>query len=260
MTNPYLQQTADALTASSNQNLMQTILPGINRGSVATGGYGGSRHALTQGIAAGNAQTGLDSAIANMYQSSYESDANRQAQQAMQAANLAAQQKIAEMQDATQRFGLDNQYTLGMGNLALGNKQADQSYGLGMGNLGLGYYNAGNNYNLGLGGLQNQAQANQQNFYTAQRGQDLQAQNQGYNQYLGLLGAQMGLGQQVTGIGQQQYQAGLNPLNAYASVLNPFTGLNTTQTQSQPSTGGGLGGALGGALTMEQLLRLFNGG
>ena len=91
-------------------------------------------------------------------------------------------------------------------------------------------------------------------------GQDLQAQNQGYNQYLGLLGAQMGLGQQMTGIGQQQYQAGLNPLNAYASVLNPFTGLNTTQTQSQPSTGGGLGGALGGALTMEQLLRLFNGG
>lgn len=249
MPNPYLQQAADAITASSNQNLMQTILPSINRGSVATGGYGGSRHALTQGIAAGNAQTGLDSAIANMYQSSYESDANRQAQQAMQAANLAAQQKIAEMQDATQRFGLGNQYTLGLGNLGLGFYGAETGRLGTLGNLALGY-----------GGLQNQAQANQQNFYTAQRGQDLQAQNQGYNQYLGVLGAQMGLGQQMTGIGQQQYQAGLNPLNAYASVLNPFTGLNTTQTQSQPSTGGGLGGALGGALTMEQLLRLFNGG
>lgn len=96
-------------------------------------------------------------------------------------------------------------------------------------------------------------------FFTAQRGQDLQSQGQGFNQYLSALNAQLGVGQSLTGIGQQQMQQSLYPLQAYANLLNPLTGLNQTNTQQQPGSGGGLAGALGGGLTVAQLLNLING-
>ena len=323
MSNPYLQAQQNAIANQVNTSLLQTQMPAINRGAVLNGGYGGSRQGVAQGIAMNGANQAIANATANLQGNAYAQDQQIAAQQQMQQAQLAAQQRIAEMQDATQRYGLGNQYQLGLGNLglgftqagnqyqlglgnlALGNRQADQSYSLGqgqlanqatananqyslgLGNLGLGYTQANNQYQLGLGqnanqrfGLENQynlglaqnqtqrdlgfgqlgnqATANAQNFYTAQRGQDLQSNQQGFNQYLQALQAQMGLGAQQAAIGQQQQQASFNPLAQFGSLISPFTGLNGSTSTQTPSSGGGLAGAAGGALTMAQLWRLLN--
>ena len=51
MTNPYLAANANAITQQTTQNLQNNILPSINSGAMAAGGFGGSR----QGIAQANA-------------------------------------------------------------------------------------------------------------------------------------------------------------------------------------------------------------
>ena len=79
--NQYTQSLADSLTARSNQNLNQTVMPQINQGAQLAGQYGGTRQGVAQGVAAGNAQTGLDSAIAGLYVDAYGKDQNFYTQQ-----------------------------------------------------------------------------------------------------------------------------------------------------------------------------------
>lgn len=171
--NPYVQNQANALQASSNQNLKQNVLPGIGQGAQAAGMYGSSRQGIAEGQAMANAQTGLDSATANLYSNAYAQDQNAQ----LQRDQMANQSSIASMQNDTNRLGLNNQFTLGQGNLALNNRQADNQFTLGQGNLSLGNKQADNSYNLGLGqqnlGWGNLDQSNQQ--FGANLG--LQAQN-----------------------------------------------------------------------------------
>jgi hypothetical protein len=98
-----------------------------------------------------------------------------------------------------------------------------------------------------------------QSFYTAQRGQDINQQGQQFNQYLQAIGALTGMGQGMTAIGQQQMNAGLFPLQQFAGLVNPLTGLGGTNTTQQPGYGGGFAGALGGGLTAAQLIKLLGG-
>lgn len=276
MANPYLQQQADAITQQVNQGFLQNTLPQINMGSIATGGFGGSRQAITQGLAAGNAATGLAGSLSNLYGNAYAQDQQLAAQREFQANQLAAQERMAAMSDATNRLGLQNQFTLGQGNLDLGRTQAQNQFTLGQGNLALGQTQAQNQYNLGLGNLglgQYQAQTQRdlgfgnlglgqmqanQNFYTSQRGQDLQALGLGSNLYGQATQGLLGQGQGLYNIGQTQQQAPWQALQNYASLLQPFSGLGQTQTQSTPG-GSTLGGALGGALTAAQLWKLLGG-
>lgn len=123
--NPWLQQQGQALQAMSNQNLKQNILPGIGQGAQAAGMYGSSRQGIAEGQAIGNAQTGLNSALANMYSQSYGQD----------------------QQYALGNKQADNSFNLGLGNLALGNKQSNQSYDLGLRNNDLGFGNLDANIN-----------------------------------------------------------------------------------------------------------------
>jgi hypothetical protein len=114
-------------------------------------------------------------------------------------------------------------------------------------------YNTDRSYDLGRIGQD-------QGFYTAQRGLDLNQQQSNTNQYLQALNAATGLGSQVAGIGGQQMQQSLYPLQQLSNLFNPYTGLNQTNTQQQPGSGGGLAGALGGGLTAAQIYQLLNGG
>jgi hypothetical protein len=222
MANPYLQDQQNAIANQVNTSLFQTQMPQINRGAVLNGGYGGSRQGIAQGLAMNGANQAIANATANLHGNAYESDQNR-----------ANQASIAAMNDATQRYGLGNQFELGkLQNTTM--------------------------RDLGFGQLGNTATANNQNFYTNQRGQDLQAQGQGFNQYLAALNAQMGIGQGIAGIGQQQFNAPGTVLGQYGNMVSPFTGLNQTNTNTQPQTGGGLAGAAGGALTLAQLYNLLN--
>lgn len=275
-TNPYLPQQAQAITNQVQQGFLQNTLPQINTGSIASGGFGGSRQAIAQGIAAGNAATGLAGSLSNLYGNAYAQDQQLAAQREAQQAQIAAQQRLAEMSDATQRLGLQNQFTLGQGNLDLGRTQAQNQFTLGQGNLALGQTQAQNQYNLGLGNLglgQYQAQTQRdlgfgnlglgqlqanQNFYTSQRGQDLQSLGLGANLYGQGVQGLLGQGQGLYNIGSTQQQAPWQALQNYAQLLQPFSGLNQTQTQTQPG-GSTLGGALGGALTAAQLWRLLGG-
>jgi hypothetical protein len=290
--NPYVANQATALQNASNQNLQQTVLPGIGQGAQMAGGYGGSRQGIAQGIAAGNAQTGLDSATANLYSNAYSQDQNAQ----LQRDQMAAQSAIASMQNATaqrgqdksydlgmanndvNRLGVNNQFTLGKGNLALGNRQADQSYGLGLGNLGLGYQNSNQQYNLGLGNLavnnkqadntfslgqgqlSNQAQSNANSYDLGLRSNDLGFagldaninQNNVQNQ---LSGANLGLNaynslmagstQQINN-GTTMQNTPLNFFNQFNQNANGIAGLGTSGTTTQNNPGNPWLGALGG--------------
>ena len=296
MANPYLQAQQDAITGQVTNNLQRNVLPGINRRAMAAGGYGGSRQGIAEGLGIGESSRAIADATANLQGNAYAQDQQIASQQSMQQAQLASQERIAGQNDATNRLGINNQYSLGMGNLGLGHKTADNSYSLGMGNLGLGYQNSDQSYALGLGNLglgyqnsnnqyalgnraadtnQFQAQtsrdlgfgqlgaqqdANDMSFYTAQRGQDLSAQNQGFNQWLSAFNAQNGMGQQQTNIGTQQQQAPWTAIGNYQNTLQPFTGLNGSSSRTDPGTGGGWAGAAGGALTAAQLWQLMNGG
>lgn len=293
----------DAITGTATRNLTQNILPTMRRGAVATGGWGNSGQGIAQGLATEGTQRGITDSLAGMYGQAYEGDQNRSNQMGIANLNASTQKSIAEMQNETNRYGLGNQFTLGLGNLGLGygqlgqqQRQGDQSYALGLGGLGnqafandtsrigtvgglenqrlgldqnyaLGLgglenqrYATDSSYSLGLGGLQNQAMGQNQNFYSQQRSQDLQAQQQAQQQYLAALQAQLGIGGAQAGIGGQEYQAGLNPVQAFGSGLNPFTGLNTSDSTTGPETGGGLAGAAGGALTAAQIWKLLSGG
>jgi hypothetical protein len=219
MQNPYLPSQAQAITNQVNQNLQQQQIPGINSGAIAAGGFGGSRQGIAQGLAIGQTNQALGNSLANLNFNAWNQGE----------------------QNALQSRSIDNSYALGQGNLALGNKQADNSYNLGLGNLGLGQMQA------------------QQNFYTNQRGQDLQQAGLGANLVQGgNQGLQQG-GQGMYNLGLTQQQAPLNALQAYAGMLSPFTGLNQSNSQTTPGAST-IGSALGGALTAAQIWQLLGGG
>lgn len=153
---PWVQQTANALTAQSNQNLAQNVMPGIRSGAQSAGQYGGSRQGIAEGVAAGNAQTGLNSALASLYGNAYGMDQNA----------------------SLQNKSLDNSYNLGLGNLALGNQGQMQNFytnqrgqDLSQTQLGMNMYQQGNQGNLSIGqGQYNLGQTAQNAPLTALQG------------------------------------------------------------------------------------------
>jgi hypothetical protein len=270
--NPYLAQMGQAITSTANDNLNYNVLPGINSGAVAAGGYGGSRHGIAQGLAIGQNQQGIANSLASLYGGAYEGDQNRKNTYGIaemgDLTNRRGQDFTKEtarygidigranamMADETNRYGIDKQTSVGMANVGLGygnlanaQQQTSNNYNLGMGNLANSQQQTANSYNLGVGGLMNNADSI-----------SLDAQR---------LGMDMGttaLNNSITA-GNALYGSGLNELNAPANVNNtylnqlqvpmPYTG---TGYNSTPETGGGLAGAIGGGLTAAQLYQLYN--
>jgi hypothetical protein len=191
---PWVNQTANALTAQSNQNLMQNVMPQIRSGAQSAGQYGGSRQAIAEGVAAGNAQTGLNSALASLYGNAYGQDQNA----------------------ALQNKSLDNSYNLGLGNLSLTN------------------------------------QGQMQNFYTQQRGQDLQGVTAGANLYNSGNQGNLGIGQGQYTLGQTSMNAPANAISQYNSLISPYTGFGQSATNTN-SGGGGVQGFAGGAMAGAQI-------
>lgn len=189
--NPYLQQQGQALQAQSNQNLQQNILPGIGRGAQAAGMYGSSRQGIAEGQAMGNAQTGLDSAIANLYSNSYGQD----------------------LQYDLSSRSLNNSYDLGLRSNDLGYANLDaninqDNFGnqLQSANFGLGVYDRMNSYNQqniqNATNMQNTPMNYFNNFngnanqIAGQGGTSTNSQNNPGNPYLGALGG-LQLGSQL---------------------------------------------------------------
>lgn len=143
MQNPYLQQSADAVTQQANNNLFNYQLPAINSGAIAAGGYGGSRHGVAQGLAIGQTNLGLGNALAGMNYNAWNDDQNRGLQQ--QSLN-------------TSQYNAETNRGLGFG-------QLDQSAQQNAFNNQLNGYNALMNWNnLGLGWANQQQQTPIQNL------------------------------------------------------------------------------------------------
>lgn len=249
--NPYLGEMAGAIRQQVTDNLQRNILPGIGSAAVAAGGYGGSRQGVVEANALKDANTGLAGALSNLYGQDYNNAMSRNLQryQADQGYNLGVGNLGLGFQNsaqnfalgmgglANQRYGQDQNFALGVGGLANQRYGQDQNYALGMGNLGLGYQNS------------------LQNFYTNQRGQDLQATQLGANLFQqGNTGMQQ-QGQGLYNLGLTQQQAPWNVVGNYTNTVSPFTGFGNT-TNSTPGNAGA--GALGGALIGAQLYNIFN--
>jgi hypothetical protein len=128
LANPYLPDIGNAITGAVNQNLQQNILPGINRNSVATGGYGGSRQGVAQGVAAGNASTGLAQALANLYGGAWDAQQGRDlSKYGMDQGSRTANRQIdlTQNQQGYNQFWdtINNQLGLGKAQTTVGNEQ-----------------------------------------------------------------------------------------------------------------------------------------
>lgn len=74
--NPYMQQIGQDITRQVTNNLQRNILPGIGRGAVAAGGYGGSRQGIAEGLAIGETNANLSGQLANLYGNQFNTDRN----------------------------------------------------------------------------------------------------------------------------------------------------------------------------------------
>jgi hypothetical protein len=192
MGNPYLQGMGDDI-GRRTQQMLDANLGGIRSNAIMAGGYGGSRQGVAEGQAISGAADAMQGNLSNMFGQAYNADSNRM----------------------VQRYGLDQNYNLGLGGLT------NQAYG------------NETQRGLGVGSLQNQAMGQAQNFYTAQRGQDQTGMALGAN------------------LAQQGLQTPWAPIQNASSTYAPYTGFGTSTTGG--STGGGWQGAIGGALGGAQL-------
>lgn len=114
--------------------------------------------------------------------------------------------------------------------------------GLGAQQYGVASQNASMQQQANLANMQSQLQTNAQNAQNLQNGTTLSS---------GLLGQAAGYGQN-----QDQYQS--QKLGQTAGLLAPFTGLGSTQTQTQPLYSNTLGNIAGGAMAGLGIYNMFN--
>lgn len=149
--NPYLPIQTDAITQAVTQNLQNNILPGIGSGAAQVGGYGGSRQAILESNAIGQTNQGLSNALANLYGNAYQAD---------------------------------QQYNLGLGNMATNFYTAQRGQDLAQAALGANLYGQGNAGYVNQGaGLQNLGNYQQQASWMP-----LQNAANTYSQFSGLGG------------------------------------------------------------------------
>lgn len=78
-TNPYLKDIGDNIRTQSMQDLGQGLNM-IRSGAIGTGGLGGSRQGVAEGLAIGRANQGVSSALANLYGGDWTNQQNRDLQ------------------------------------------------------------------------------------------------------------------------------------------------------------------------------------
>ena len=69
--NPYLGRYADAMARPIVQNLTERILPSIRGDAISSGGYGGSRQGIAEGIASRGASEAIGDRTAQLYSGAY---------------------------------------------------------------------------------------------------------------------------------------------------------------------------------------------
>lgn len=245
--NPYLQGQAQAIISQSNQNLQNNILPGINSGAMAAGGYGGSRQGIAQGLAIQGQQQSLNNALANLYGQSYQNDQNNANQLNIANVGAAAQRYGADASAKASMYGADKSSAASMyganksaeaakygadSSAATAARGQDLNYQIAQQQNALGYAglqntaniaNAGNATQVQVAGMNNATQtgiANMQNATT------LNGQNLNYN---------LGMAQNSTAQRGQDlnYQVGMT--NAYNTANGQMMNFYTNNRQLDQS-------------------------
>ncbi|MEN9384617.1 MAG: hypothetical protein RL323_1760 [Pseudomonadota bacterium] len=291
MGNPYLQDQANELARVSNQNLQTGILPSINSGAMAAGGYGGSRQGIAQGLAIQGQQNSLNGAMANLYGNAYASDRSLQNQFNIAGMQDATAQRgqtmnfdLGKLQNTTTQRGQDLNYTLGnrqvdttqrgqdlnfdLGKLQNTTAMRGQDLNYGATTRGQDFNLASNlmqnqtanrgqdlNYNLGMTNAGNTAQGQLMNFYTGNRQLDQSGMQLGMNMFNNANQGTLAQGQGIYNTGTTAQNAAWSPYTQFGGITSPYTGFGTT-TQTQD--GSNAAGFAGGALMGSQLYNMYN--
>lgn len=180
--NPYLDQQAETIRRGFNRNLQETVLPGLRSRFIGSGGLGGSRQGIAEGLAAARSGEGLSSAITNMYAQDYENSQNRGLQGQIAGMNAGLQARSMDLNDQIQRLNSErNFYTSQRG-------QDLSQLGLAAGLLGQanqGFLNQGQGI-YGIGQQEQNAPWQQLQNYSGLLGpyQQAGATNAGTQQYM----------------------------------------------------------------------------
>ena len=145
--NPYLGEQVNNITKGFNRNLQEQVLPGLRSKFIGSGGLGGSRQGIAEGLAAGRSGEGLSSAITNLYAQDYENSQNRGLQGSIASMNSGLQARSMDMQNELARLNSERNFystnrgqdisQMGLAAGLLG--QANQGFlGQGQGIYGLG--------------------------------------------------------------------------------------------------------------------------
>lgn len=224
--NPYLDDYVRRAMRPVQEQLTEKLLPSIRSGAVNTGQYGGSRQALAEGTAIGDATDTMGDISARMYSDAYGQGLNAYGQ------GLNAQQA---------GYGL---YGHGLNAQQAGYGLYGQ--GLNAVNAGLGRYGEGINAQL----------------RSALSGQDMMNTSMMPASVLGQLGQQYeGDTQKVIDSANQRFGYNQNlPYNMLSDYMNILNGADNygkqTQTTSQQGGSNGVLGALGTALSLASMFSM----
>lgn len=124
-----------------------------------------------------------------------------------------------------------------MPQISQGAQQAGQYGGTRQGIAqGVAAGNAQNGLDASIAGLYSQAYAQDQNFYTQQRGQDQSGVALGASLYGQGNTGNLGIGAGQYALGKTYQDAPINALNQYQSVISPYLGVNGGTNSSSSST------------------------
>lgn len=108
--NPYLGDQVQSITRGFNRNLQENVLPGLRSRFIGSGGLGGSRQGIAEGLAAARSGEGLASAITNLYASDYENSQNRGLQGRIAGMNAGLQARSMDLNDQLQRLNSERNF------------------------------------------------------------------------------------------------------------------------------------------------------
>ena len=137
--NPYLDQMAGGITSQMNDNFTRNVLPSLGSGAMAAGGFGGSRHGVTEANAMNDMNRSLGQNLSNLYGGDYQ----QQMQRNLQEYQGNQQYNIGLGNNANQRLSINNQFALGNRGFDSNERIAGMSNATNMRGQDL-------NYNLGL--------------------------------------------------------------------------------------------------------------
>lgn len=262
--NPYMSQMAQNIGRQINDNVQRNIMPSVRNNAQQVGGYGGSRQGVVEANVYNDANKQFTDAVTNMYYGDYDKQLTRQ----LDKYKTDSSYDLGIGQLALGNKTADNTYNLGLGQLQLGKDSLGQQLTIanmqnGTNRYGIdtqattSKYNADKGYDATVASAGSAAAASMNNsnnnFALGTRAANLADDQFGFNSFMSMLSGINGINNGTTNVGNTVQQAPGTAISGINNAITPYTGFGQTQ-----QTGGGATGAMGGALAGAQLGNLWN--